>query len=288
MDLMDDPGAMGQSMLDTGVGIGSITGSRMGMHHKDVAKRVPELAEAFGRLERGEITAMDYDALVNVYKPITPYTALPPLATEAEMRTALRPGQKPKINVATGGGEIPASVALRLDIPSYTKSGTWVPTMHDATSSKMPTISHDPYAVINNATFDVPEARAIAVASGRKPKNPFATIPGEYEKLTQGQVIKEAQDALADPTWSQVGMDPERHSYFYNRVFPHNPIGSADRVIQMGPLVLAKNAKPPMKGGKPLSKTDFFYSMFPTLAASGLLAPDEDLANKNYGGLINE
>ena len=47
-----------------------------------------------------------------------------------------------------------------------------------------------------------------------------------------------ANAALKDKEWRQVGMDPERHSFFYDRQ-TQAPIVSAERVIQVGPLVLA-------------------------------------------------
>ena len=50
----------------------------------------------------------------------------------------------------------------------------------------------------------------------------------------------EAQAAMNDPTFVQVGFDPERHSYFYDRTTTQ-PVVSAERVIQVGPLVMAKN-----------------------------------------------
>ena len=57
-----------------------------------------------------------------------------------------------------------------------------------------------------------------------------------------------AQQYLNDPEWTQVGYDPERHSYFYDRTTTQ-PVVSADEVLQIGPLVLAKNAKFKFKSG---------------------------------------
>ena len=58
---------------------------------------------------------------------------------------------------------------------------------------------------------------------------------------------------MNDPTVVQVGFDPERHSYFYDRMTTQ-PVVSADIVVQIGPLLLAKN---PQFG----AKKDFKYSI---------------------------
>jgi hypothetical protein len=61
----------------------------------------------------------------------------------------------------------------------------------------------------------------------------------------QGRVVpgfENDSQLLNDPEWTQVGYDPERHSYFYDRTTTQ-PVVSADEVLQIGPLVLAKNAK---------------------------------------------
>jgi hypothetical protein len=69
--------------------------SRIDMHFKDVTKRTPELQEGANRLISGDLSAAEYDALVNQYKPVTPYATVPTPATreEAEPEAKLsRPG----------------------------------------------------------------------------------------------------------------------------------------------------------------------------------------------------
>ena len=50
---------------------------RLSMSYKDVTKRVPEVAEAIEKLNRGEITKAQYNDIVNLYKPVTPYNFVP-------------------------------------------------------------------------------------------------------------------------------------------------------------------------------------------------------------------
>jgi hypothetical protein len=78
----------------------------------------------------------------------------------------------------------------------------------------------------------------LKVAQGG-PKAPFAVIRGEWNPMSQEDAVKNAQDYLDHPDWKQIGYDPERHGYFYDRA-SMEPIHGAEEVIQIGPLVLAK------------------------------------------------
>ena len=72
-------------------------------------------------------------------------------------------------------------------------------------------------------------------------KTPFAQVRGSFVNRTDAQNEAIAQEALNSPEWTQVGFDPRRHSYFYDRK-TGEPVTFADEVVQVGPLVLAKNA----------------------------------------------
>jgi len=89
------------------------------------------------------------------------------------------------------------------------------------------------------------EKAAASIASG-KPKGTIATIKGEWNPVDQEQAVASAQEYLNHPDWRQVGMDPERHSYFYDRE-TMEPITHAEEALQIGPLVLAKK---PVYGNK--------------------------------------
>ena len=47
---------------------------------------------------------------------------------------------------------------------------------------------------------------------------------------------------MDNPEWTQVGMNPFRHSFFYDKA-TGKPVTRADQVLQVGPLVLAKGAR---------------------------------------------
>jgi hypothetical protein len=121
-------------------------------------------------------------------------------------------------------------------------------------------------ASVLNPQFGMSEKAALAIASG-KPKGTIATIKGDWNKLSEQEAVERAKEYLKSPEWRQVGMDPERHSYFYDRA-TMQPVTSADEALQIGPLVLVKN---PVYG----KKEDFKY------AAGGMVdsVPEEAIKN---------
>ena len=72
-------------------------------------------------------------------------------------------------------------------------------------------------------------------------KSPYAKMIGKFVNKTDEENNLSAKEFLNSPNWIQVGFDPRRHSYFYDRK-TGEPVTFAEEVIQVGPLVLAKNA----------------------------------------------
>jgi hypothetical protein len=227
--------------------------SRIGMDFKDVIKRTPELQAAAERVKAGEMTAAEYDKLVNEYKPVEPYTSVPQPAADTELRTALTIDKVDRIGVPSKTLKAGDPVGLRLDIPAYSNHGTWVVSVHQQESgyNAGKSIGYEPVAAATNVTFGVVEKAAMNIAGG-KPKSTIAVIKGGWKPTTPAEAKLKADQALKSKDWVQVGMDPERHSYFYDRK-TMEPVVKADEVIQVGPLVLAKN---PTYG----NKSDFMFS----------------------------
>ena len=73
-------------------------------------------------------------------------------------------------------------------------------------------------------------------------KTNFSRIQGFLVNKTDEENFKIAQEALNSEEWTQVGYNPERHSYYFDRA-TGEPILSGDTAVQVGPLVLVKNAK---------------------------------------------
>ena len=203
--------------------------------------RIPELEQAARDRSEGRITQEQYQAVVDQYKPVLPYESVPEPATDAEMRGALASNKVGRLG--KGGEFVGQGVGLRLDIPAYTQKGVWVPTIHNPQGKP---VAHEAAARITNATFtepgDAAETAAGKVGRGEKGKAPFAQINGTLESVDPAELKAAADAALNDPAWTQVGYDPRRHTFFYDRK-TQQPVLAADEVIQVGPLVLAKNAQ---------------------------------------------
>jgi hypothetical protein len=211
--------------------------SRINMHYKDVTKRVPELTEAAKKVAAGELHPMEYDKLVNKHKPVAPYDFVPQPATAEEAMRALNEAKRKRYGLTH---EIPhgEQTDLRLDIPAYKEHGVWVNSIH---RKDAPTV-YGSHSAVKNATMIGAPEKAMKVASGEATKSPFAVIRGEWNPLEERAAVLKAQKYLKHKDWRQVGYDPERHGYFYDRETMH-PIEGAEEVIQIGPLVLAKNPK---------------------------------------------
>jgi len=217
------------------------------LNYKDVTKRIPELTTAAQKLKNGELSNTEYQNLVDKYKPVSVYNELPPSASDDEMHNALHVNKREKLNAKIEPG---THVKLRLDIPAYKDHGVWIPTIHDKNGT---VIAHTATAAIKNVKMSVPEKGALNIARAHTDKSPIATMNGEYIPLTVNKARSIAQHALNNKNWIQVGMDPERHSYFYNRQ-TQQPVIAADFAIQIGGLVLAKN---PIYA----NKADFIYEL---------------------------
>ena len=213
----------------------------------NTGKRIDELKEAAKNL--GSTTTKEgYQQLVNELKPPRPYESVPAPATHEEITNAVNSNMKEKVGL---GHQIPEGhpVGLRLDIPAYTRHGVWVPTIHDKATSKV--LAYDPVAHITDAEFGMQQNKALKIAQGGE-KSPFAKIHGSWKPTSPEEAHAMASEYLNHPDWRQVGMDPTRHSYFYDRA-SQEPITHAEEVLQVGPLVLAKK---PVYG----SREDFHYA----------------------------
>jgi hypothetical protein len=150
------------------------------------------------------------------------------------MNRALHVDKREKINTPIQDGE---PVQLRLDIPAYNDANVWVPTIHNKAGN---TISHRGAAVINNVTVKLPQKGTLNIATGKTHKTPIATIKGFWEETSPEDAFKQANEALHDKSWAQVGMDPKRHAFFYDRK-TEQPIVGGSRAIQVGSVVLIKD-----------------------------------------------
>ena len=243
---------------------------------EEVQKRLPpgrsaELTAAAQKLESNELTPAEYDELVNMYNPIRTFDKVPEPATKEKMYEALDSGKRDKIDPKIEGGH---KVGLRLDIPAARK-GAAVVSIHQKRTPSSPgaSMGYTNMAVIKNVTFGIGnEKKALEIASG-KAKDALQTIEGEWVAVDPSRIKDIAEKYFTDPEWSQVGLDPTRHSYFYDRKTTQ-PVVSADGVIQIGNFVLAKNVKY-------APKSQFLYSKEEVEQT-----PAEKAKHRNIEGMI--
>jgi hypothetical protein len=211
-----------------------------------ISARNPIVAEAAKQLKNGNISNEEYRATVSENSPITPITRFFEPATEQEVNNALSSDKVEKVNAPIDDNAI---VGLRLDIPAYKNNNTWVVSVHDGPTNKGKAMSYRNVARITDVTFGVEPKGALGIAAGVD-KTTIGRMFGNWQNIAgetmeqQGENAKSIiQDVVNSPEWVQVGMNPFRHSYFYDRSSEERgrPIKSAQEVVQIGGLVYAKN-----------------------------------------------
>jgi len=208
-----------------------------------IQRKIPEMESAVKALQAGEIKHKDYDKVVNKHKPVKPYTFVPQPASDEDAERALMVNKKPQWR---GHLKWPSGrrVGLRLDIPAYENHGVWVNSIHDEEGNgedKLPT-AYNSFSSVKNATFDAKPEKAVRVATGEQNKSPFARILGELHHMTEDEAVEHMKKYLNHPDYVQVGMDPRRHGFFYDRK-TMKPVTHSAHVVQIGPLVLAHKPK---------------------------------------------
>ena len=227
--------------------------------------KVPEVQKAAQRLFDEKITKVDYDEIVKEYQPIQSIMEMPTVPSLKRMEAALDIKKVETGIVGRGeGATIDPKIfqgeetAIRLDIPANENSDTWIVTLHDATKKGGKAKGYAQSAVLRgNIKFNSQELTAHNIARGKlikdkktgkmrsQPKTTIARISGTYEDVPVEEVYRRMELELGNPNseWVQVGMNPFRHSYFYAKEGDKigTPITGATEVMQLGPLVLAKN-----------------------------------------------
>jgi hypothetical protein len=236
--------------------------------------RNEQVVLAARELAAGRITKEQFDQYVDFHMPI--YEVMgekleDPIASDL-MRDILvnkiPKKKKPElVNAPIANG---TKVGLRMDIPALEwgrENGVngSVVSIHEGSSPKNATVgenvSYRSTGVLKNVIFaQRSEDTAFKIAQQLEPeakinkktgkeylkdvasKSPQQTIEGEWVNMSPEETMKLIKDKLNDPEWSQVSLDPLRHSFFYDRSNT-KPVVSADEVLQVGRFVLAKNVK---------------------------------------------
>jgi len=210
--------------------------------------RIPpddEMAAAATNLREGKITSEEFRKLSDERQPIKPITEMPKFPTKEEVVKSLHATDPRKtkkgvlgVNKSIEDGTL---ISSRLDIPAYNNSDTWVVSLHDGSVKDGKTVGYGQSAVLNNVNFTSNPLAASKIATGSA-KTTIARMQGEWQNMDPEDVYKTVETLFDDPEWVQVGMNPYRASYFYDKA-DGMPVVSAEQVMQVGPLVFAKKAK---------------------------------------------
>ena len=212
-------------------------------------EQVPSVAKAASDLDEGLITKQEYDKIVKKDNPILPITEMPEVPSLKRIEAVL--GNKVKKTGILGKDINPADfdgkrVSSRLDIPAYNNYDTWVVTLHEPKAGKV--LGYGQTSYLKDVEFHLPkdigkQTKGMKIAKGGA-KNPYAAMDGTYTNVSSEEVYKVAARELNNPDsqWTQIGMNPHRHSYFYDKA-TGVPVLFADEVIQVGPLVLGRGVK---------------------------------------------
>ena len=225
-------------------------------------KRVPKIVKALEEYVAQHITQEQYLEAVRNGMPISLFESVPEIPSTLDIGAALKSNQL-DLGVIGVTKNIPEGyyVALRLDIPAYNGYDTWVVSVHQGTkpnaTEKVPflggkSVGYGQTAVITNVSFEALPTGALGIAMG-KPKTTIARMFGDWKNEDPQAVFERAEAIMKGDQynisdlaegkldgWVQVGMNPFRHSWFYDKR-DGNPVVSASEVIQVGALVLAKD-----------------------------------------------
>lgn len=242
----------------------------------DPVVRTYPLEDAAQRFLDKEITREQYLKYIDEYKPVTGWDQLPREPSTKAMVYSLKPNQiergsfvlspedAAKLDVKQSSLSVGDFFDGRLDVTAYKEFDTWIVAgaktgekgQHYAKAVHYEGGDGKPVILLNS---DNPKKYETNIKTGERigaaqqnprgetyGKTPYAAISGYVKDLDVDNIRSVAAQLLDDPEWVQLGFDPRRQGNFYVRREKSNaPIHavatSAEEVIQIGPLVLAKN-----------------------------------------------
>jgi hypothetical protein len=209
---------------------------------------IPEAQKAAENLYEGRITSKEARKRIKENFPEPElYTAetMPEMPSVTDTVGAMGKKAKRLGIIKVKGFDLKSGerVGARLDIPAYNQYDKWVVSIHEGNSIQGKVKGYGQAIRLKNIEFGSKPKAALDIAKGGN-KATIARIFGDYIPEDPYELQQLAKKILQEENseWTQVGMNPYRGSYFYDKV-TGNPVTKADEIIQVGPLVLAKNVQ---------------------------------------------
>jgi len=149
------------------------------------------------------------------------------LPTRATIDDAINDGQR-RDQIAKSNIQPGESVTIRQDVPAMTRKGVGVVTIKGKSGN-----SYDAAARISNPQFILNEKKSLEIGMGGA-KGPHIAIRGKW-----------SSDQSMPPDlnqWTQVGFNPDRHSFYYDRATMKQVVGGSE-AYQIGNTVFVKDAQ---------------------------------------------
>jgi len=226
-----------------------------------IVNRTTDVQQAAVDLLEGKITNKEYQDTVKFTQAIEAITRFFLPASTKDMKESLDSNKAKLLNTPIEDG---TEIGLRLDIPAYKNRNIWIVSVHDKGKSGK-SISYGSVAWATDVNFGSNPKVAAFIAAGRnmdtlkkQDKTTIARMLGKWKNFEgktkeerDAAAIKKVEEIVAieneypganrtGSPWRQIGMNPFRHSFFYDRR-NGNPVVYASEVVQIGGLVYAKD-----------------------------------------------
>ena len=264
-------------------------------------KQKSKIKDAAKQFEEGTLTGKEFRNVVKSELPIKPINKMVDVPEFDEIIGALKPKQVKTGIVGLTKDLTGQRVATRLDIPSYDNYNKWIVSIHEGL--KGPATGYAKSARLTDVVFGSSPKTGLKIAKGDINKSTIARMEGNWNNIADDDTISFAEQLLkrkkngkyideVGEEWIQVGMNPYRASYFYDKA-TGQALQAAEEVIQVGPLVFARGARKPTlseykKGftvqtgkGKKIFKQG-------GQIATGLAGLGENIVYRQDGGEIDE
>ena len=214
--------------------------------------RNPYVVAAGKLFQAGKMSREDFNAYVDKYTPIAEIPVdkiAPPTPLEKILSFFKSPKETERVKRQIPNG---TKVGLRMDLPAK-NAGLPVVSIHEGKPNNNPktgkpyasageVIKYASTAHIKNVDFS-PRSQEKSLNMGLNPiKEPLQTAEGEWVNTSPEETFKQVKALTGTEGWTQVGFDPARHGYFYDRA-TGKPVVRASELYQVGSLILAKDVQ---------------------------------------------